>query len=34
MPLGTILSKQAIHTFTQLHAGLAGKIETNRKSGD
>ena len=34
MPLGTILSKQAIHTLTQLHAELAGKIETNRKSGD
>lgn len=34
MPLGTILSKQAIHTLSQLHAELAGKIETNRKSGD
>ena len=34
MPLGTILSKQAINTLTQLHAELAGKIETNRKSGD
>jgi len=34
MPLGTILSKQAIHTLTQLHAELAGKIEGNRKSGD
>jgi hypothetical protein len=34
MPLGTILSKQAIHTLTQLHAEIAGKIETNRKSGD
>jgi hypothetical protein len=31
MPLGTILSKQAIHTLTQLHAELAGKIEGNRK---
>ena len=34
MPLGTILSKQAINTLTQLHAELAGKIEGNRKSGD
>jgi len=34
MPRAEILSKQAIHTLTQLHAGLAGKIETNRKSGD
>lgn len=34
MPLGTILSKQAIHTLTQLHAELAGKIDSNRKSGD
>jgi len=34
MPLGTILSKQAIHTLTQLHTELAGKIESNRKSGD
>jgi hypothetical protein len=34
MPLGTILSKQAIQTLTQLHAELGGKIETNRKSGD
>jgi hypothetical protein len=28
-----ILSKQALHTLTQLHAELAGKIETNRKGG-
>jgi hypothetical protein len=34
MPTATILSKQALHTLTQLHAELAGKIETNRKSGD
>jgi hypothetical protein len=34
MPLGPILSKRAIHTLTQLRAELAGKIETNRKSGD
>jgi hypothetical protein len=34
MPLGTILSKQALHTLTQLHAELAGKIEGNRKQGD
>ncbi len=34
MPLGTILSKQALHTLTQLHAELAGKIEGNRKHGD
>jgi hypothetical protein len=34
MPLGTILTKQAMNTLTQLHAELAGKIEGNRKSGD
>jgi hypothetical protein len=34
MPLGTILSKQALHTLTQLHSELAGKIEGNRKQGD
>jgi hypothetical protein len=34
MPRAEILSKQALHTLTQLHAELAGKIETNRKSGD
>jgi len=34
MPLGTILSKQALHTLTQLHAELAGKVEGNRKQGD
>jgi hypothetical protein len=34
MPRAEILSKQAIHTLTQLHAEIAGKIETNRKSGD
>jgi len=34
MPRAEILSKQAMHTLTQLHAELAGKIETNRKSGD
>lgn len=34
MPRAQILSKQALHTLTQLHAELAGKIETNRKSGD
>jgi hypothetical protein len=34
MPLATILSKQALHTLTQLHAELAGKIEGNRKSDD
>jgi hypothetical protein len=34
MPRGEILSKQALHTLTQLHAELAGKIETNRQSGD
>jgi hypothetical protein len=34
MPRAEILSKQAIHTLARLHAELAGKIETNRKSGD
>jgi len=34
MPRAQILSKQAVHTLTQLHAELAGKIESNRKSGD
>lgn len=34
MPRAEILSKQALHTLIQLHAELAGKIETNRKSGD
>ena len=34
MPCAEILSKQAIHPLTQLHAELAGKIDTNRKSGD
>lgn len=34
MPRAEILSKQAMHTLTQLHAELAGKIEGNRKSGD
>ncbi len=34
MPLGTILSKQAINTLTQPHAEIAGKIESNRVSGD
>jgi hypothetical protein len=34
MPRAEILSKQALHTLTQLHAELAGNIETNRKSGD
>jgi hypothetical protein len=34
MPRAEILSKQALHTITQLHAELAGKIETNSKSGD
>jgi hypothetical protein len=34
MPRAEILSKQALHTLTQLHAELAGKIETNRKHGD
>lgn len=34
MPRAVMLSKQALHTLTQLHAELAGKIETNRKSGD
>jgi hypothetical protein len=34
MPRAEILSKQALHTLTQLHAELAGKIETNRKGGD
>jgi hypothetical protein len=34
MPHAKILSKQALNTLTQLHAELAGKIETNRKSGD
>jgi hypothetical protein len=34
MPLGKILSTQAIRTLTQLHAEIGGKIETNRKSGD
>jgi hypothetical protein len=34
MPLGHILTKQALNTLTQLHAELAGKIEQNRKHGD
>jgi len=34
MPRAEILSKQALHTLSQLHAELAGKIEGNRKSGD
>ncbi|WP_213772650.1 hypothetical protein [Bradyrhizobium sp. dw_78] len=34
MPRAEILSKQAMHTLSQLHAELAGKIEGNRKSGD
>jgi hypothetical protein len=34
MPRAEILSKQALHTLTQLHAELAGKIETNCKSGN
>jgi hypothetical protein len=34
MPRAEILSKQALHTLTQLHAELAGKIEGNRKTGD
>jgi hypothetical protein len=34
MQRAEILSKQATRTLTQLHAELAGKIETNRKAGD
>lgn len=34
MPRAEILSKQALHTLTLLHAELAGKIEGNRKTGD
>src|SRR5258707_7577543 len=34
MPKAEISSKQALHTLTQLHAELAGKIETNRTHGD
>ncbi len=34
MPRAEILSKQALHALTQLHAESARKIETNRKSGD
>src|SRR5258707_4117999 len=34
MPGAEISSKQALHTLTQLHAELAGKIETNRNHGD
>jgi hypothetical protein len=34
MPRAEILSKQALHTLTQLHVELAGKTKTNRKSGD
>ena len=34
MPRAEILSKRSMNTLTQLHTGLAGKIETNRKSGD
>jgi hypothetical protein len=34
MPKAEISSKQALHTLTQLHAELAGKIETNRSQGD
>jgi hypothetical protein len=34
MPRAEILSKQAMHTLTENHAELAGKIETNRRPGD
>jgi hypothetical protein len=34
IPRAEILSKQAPRTQTHLHPELAGKIETNRKSGD
>ena len=34
MPRAEILSRQAVHTPIQLHAELAGKIETARNSGD
>ena len=34
MPHGRILPYHALKTLTQLHAELAGKIESNRKSGD
>jgi hypothetical protein len=34
MARAEIFSKQALHTLTQLHSELAGKIETNRKSCD
>src|SRR5258707_6098220 len=34
MTRAKIASKQALHTLTQLHAELAGKIETNRNQGD
>jgi hypothetical protein len=34
MPRAEILSKQAIHTLTKLHAELAEKIDSNRKSVD
>src|SRR5260370_27097414 len=34
MPKAEISSKQALHTLTQLHAEVAGKIETNRNHGD
>jgi hypothetical protein len=34
MPLGHILTKQALNALTQLHSELAGKIESNQKHGD
>ncbi|WP_338821558.1 hypothetical protein [Bradyrhizobium septentrionale] len=34
MPRAEILSKQALHTLSQLHAELAGKIDGNRKAGE
>ena len=34
MPRAEILSKRALHTLIQIHAELAGTIETNRKSRD
>jgi len=33
MPLGHILTKQALNTLTQLHAELAGKISDNKTQG-
>jgi hypothetical protein len=34
MPTAKIQTKKALHTLTQLHAELAGKIKANTKMGE